>query len=162
MKYLLLLIAILAIFLALGHFFARKTVRSELVIDAPVEKVWAVIADASKYPEWNPTMRVTEGTVAEGNTVAYQFTDSTGTKSIINTTVKQIIPNELLRQAGGIPTIITYDNFYHVEVVNNKQTKVSITENYTGVYVWFWNADTVEKAYEKQNEALKARVEKVN
>lgn len=159
MKWLLLICSLLAIFLALGHFFAKKTVRSEVVINAPVNDVWAVIDDTANYPEWNPSMQVIDGTVAEGGKVAYQFTDSQGVQSKITATVKQKVANEVLYQSGGILTIITYDNYWRVEPIDDNITKVSITENYTGVYVWFWNADSVEQAYQLQNEALRQRVE---
>lgn len=158
MKWLALIVAVVAIFLALGHFFARKSVRSEIVIDAPVEKVWAVIADTASYSEWNPTMQLQSGTVAEGNKVAYQFTDANGAQSKITATVKEKMPNQVLYQSGGLPTIITYDNYWRLEPMGDGKTKVSITENYSGVYVWFWNPNSVEKAYEKQNEALAQRV----
>lgn len=153
------LVVFLTVFLALGHFFAKKTVHSEVIINAPVEAVWAVIDDTANYPEWNPSMQVIDGTVAVGNKVAYQFTDSHGVQSKITATVKQKVANEVLYQSGGIPTVITYDNYWRVEPIDNNATKVSITEEYTGVYVWFWNADSVEQAYQLQNEALKQRVE---
>ena len=31
-----------------------KVVRNEIDIDAPVEKVWDIVVDLERYPEWNP------------------------------------------------------------------------------------------------------------
>jgi hypothetical protein len=31
-----------------------KVIRSEIDIDAPMEKVWNIIIDLERYPEWNP------------------------------------------------------------------------------------------------------------
>ena len=31
-----------------------KVIRSEIDVDAPVEKVWNIMIDLERYPEWNP------------------------------------------------------------------------------------------------------------
>src|SRR6185503_13912943 len=38
-------------------------------IAAPPEKVWAIITDAAKYPEWNSTVISIDGTIAKGERV---------------------------------------------------------------------------------------------
>ena len=45
-----------------------KVTRSEIDIDAPVEKVWNIIIDLERYPEWNtftPRMGVKQIVVGE-------------------------------------------------------------------------------------------------
>ena len=37
-------------------------------------------------------------------------------------------------------------------------TKVTQREEYRGIAVWFWDADWVEPAYQKANQALRDRV----
>ena len=44
----------------------KKSVRSEISINAPVEKVWSVITNTSSYAEWNSVMLVLEGKIKEG------------------------------------------------------------------------------------------------
>jgi len=39
-------------------------------IDAPPEKVWALLADASTYRDWNRAVLSIDGTIAAGGTVA--------------------------------------------------------------------------------------------
>lgn len=152
-----LILGIIALLVVL-YFTGRKTVKSELIINAPSEKVWQVLTDFEKYSEWNPTMQLIKGEIKEGNTVTYQFTQDEQKKYDIPAKVVKVIPNELLNQKGGIPLVLTYNHRYILEPQGNK-TKVTITENYNGIGVNFWNPKEVEKAYKKLNLALKKRVE---
>lgn len=38
-------------------------------INAPAERVWALLTDASSYTTWNPTIVSLDGSIAEGNTI---------------------------------------------------------------------------------------------
>lgn len=49
------------------------TIETQIAIDAPPERVWPVIADFARYPEWNPFILRVAGTVREGASVRYQF-----------------------------------------------------------------------------------------
>ena len=136
----------------------KKSVHSELIINAPVEKVWQVLTDTGKYPEWNPTMKLLEGEMKEGNTLKYQFTQDAENISEIPAQVKKVIPNQLLNQGDGLPFVITYNHKYILEPIDHG-TKITIHEDYDGIYVPFWNPQPVEAAYARLNKALKERVE---
>lgn len=151
---------IIAVFVLLV-FTGKKSAHSELIINAPAEKVWTVLTDFGKYPEWNPTMKLVKGEVKEGNKVVYQFTQDADNVSEISAKVQKLIPNKLLNQKGGIPLILTFNHRYVLEPQGEK-TKMIIHEDYGGIGVNFWNPKEVEKAYERLNQALKKRVEEVN
>ena len=148
----------LVILIAILILTGRKSVHHEILINAPREKVWGVLTDMASYEEWNPTMKLVKGEVLEGNSVTYQFTQDADNVSEIPATVKEIIPNELLNQTGGIPLILTYNHKYILEPHNNA-TKVTIHEDYRGLGVNFWNPEPVQEAYERLNKALKLRSE---
>lgn len=38
-------------------------------IDAPPERVWAVLSDTGRYPEWNPFVRALRGPLVEGGRI---------------------------------------------------------------------------------------------
>ena len=41
---------------------------TEIEINAPVEKVWTILSDFEKYPDWNPFVKSIEGEIKEGAT----------------------------------------------------------------------------------------------
>ena len=38
-----------------------KQIQTEILINAPIEKVWAILTDLHAYAEWNPFIRKIEG-----------------------------------------------------------------------------------------------------
>lgn len=153
----------IGILIALGilvvlYFTGKKSVHNEVIINASAEKVWKVLTDFEQYTEWNPTMQLVKGDVKKGNSVTYLFTQDKENKSEIPAKVREIVPNELLNQHGGIPFVLTYNHRYILESQGDK-TKVIIHEDYRGIGVNFWNPKPVEEAYKRLNKALKLRVE---
>jgi uncharacterized protein YndB with AHSA1/START domain len=45
----------------------REEIITEIVIDAPAERVWEVLADLASYPEWNPRIRRASGELRAGS-----------------------------------------------------------------------------------------------
>lgn len=139
-------------------FTGNKSVHHEVNIESSSGTVWKTLTEMDKYPNWNPVMELLEGEVKEGNQVKYRFTQDENTASEIGATVKQIIPEKLLNQKGGIPLVLTFDHKYILEP-SGDGTKVTIHEDYKGIGVNFWNPAPVEAAYGRLNEALKKQAE---
>lgn len=38
-----------------------REIRTEIIIAAPIEKIWAILINFSSYPRWNPFIRNIEG-----------------------------------------------------------------------------------------------------
>ncbi|GAB5563373.1 MAG: hypothetical protein Wins2KO_04360 [Winogradskyella sp.] len=142
-------------------FTGKKSVHHEITINASPEQVWNVLTDTDSYDEWNPVMKLLKGNIKEGNQVTYQFTQDENNQSEIPSKVKQVIPNKLLNQGGGMPLVLTFDHKYILESVD-RGTRIVIHEDYKGIGVNFWNPKPVELAYAKLNKALKQRVESLN
>ena len=43
--------------------------RYEIIIKAPIEKVWEILTTLEKYADWNPLLYHAQGTIKEGETV---------------------------------------------------------------------------------------------
>jgi hypothetical protein len=46
-----------------------KEFATSIGINAPVDRIWAILTDGSAWTDWNPTVVKFEGTIAEGETV---------------------------------------------------------------------------------------------
>ena len=57
----------------------------DVAIDAPAEKVWALITDAAKITEWNSAVTKIEGDIAVGNKLSIQvpISDRTFTPKVV-------------------------------------------------------------------------------
>lgn len=60
-KILLSLAAVISL-IAAAAIFSNKTYEVERVINAPPEKVWAVLMDTASYKNWNPVFTKVDGT----------------------------------------------------------------------------------------------------
>ncbi len=156
-KWMLAAVAVAVLVIAAG-LLTRKSVRAEIVIDAPPEEVWAVITNPAAYGEWNPIFVAYEGTFAADNKVALQMKMGEGDAVRVEVEVKDFVPNEWMHQGGGYPLILTYDHNWFLEPVA-QGTRVTQYEYYTGIYVLFWDPAPAQLAYEQGNRNLKARLE---
>lgn len=50
--------------------FTHTVYSQKVVIHAPVERVWAILVDLQRYPEWNPFTHRVESTLNIGDPVA--------------------------------------------------------------------------------------------
>ena len=157
-KWVLIGIAIIAVLMVL-YLLGRKSVSTEVVIQATPNEVWSVLTDVAKVREWNQILIPLEGTLAKGNTLKYEFHQEEGGKpAVMEALVKAIEPEQLLNQQGGMQFLLTFDHKYILEPTDNG-TRVRIEEYYRGIMVPFWNPQPVESAYHRLLLALKDRVE---
>jgi hypothetical protein len=48
---------------------AKKTIKTSIRIQATPAKVWQILTDFDRYPNWNPFLKFIKGEVEEGNTI---------------------------------------------------------------------------------------------
>ncbi len=147
------LIAILLFF----YFFGRKSVHTELVIEASPEQIWEVLMDEEAYKEWNQVLIPITGRIEQGNKLTYALIQPEGKSIEIGMKVIELIPFKLLNQYGGVPGIFTFDHRYILEPVE-KNTRVIIHEDFRGIAVLFWDAGWLEQAYADSNKSLRQQV----
>lgn len=148
------LVAILVILFLTG----RKSVHSEITIEASPQQVWEVLTDIPAHQDWNQVLLPMGGAYLEGNTITYQFFEPGKDAVEMSGKVVTIKANELLNQRGGMPGVLTFDHRYILESAGG-DTKVTIHEDYRGIVVNFWSPSSVQVAYDQLIKALKKRVE---
>lgn len=80
----------------------RQQVGVKIDIDAPAEKVWALLTDAAGYPAWNSTVVGIEGAIAEGERIALTATSS---DRVFKLTVSDVQPNRGMTWSDGMAPI---------------------------------------------------------
>ncbi len=70
-------------------------------INAKPETIWAILMDASKYPEWDPSAERIEGRIAPGETIK-AFTKLSPGRAF-PARVSEFEPNRKMVWTGGMP-----------------------------------------------------------
>lgn len=143
--------------LLLLYFIGRKSVHTELVIEASPQQIWDVLIDEEGYKEWNQILFPISGQIEQGNKLPYTLMRPGNNPLEIEVRVAELIPHKLLNQDGGIPGIFTFDHRYILEPVGN-HTKVIIHEDFKGIAIAFWEASWLEQAYIDLNNSLRNHV----
>jgi hypothetical protein len=103
---------------------------AETEINASPEKVWAILTDASKYPEWDVQMIRLEGKIGlnEKITAHTKLSDRA-----FPVTVTEFIPNQQMTWVGGMPLgLFTGVRVFKLEPKGNGVV-FKLREDYSGL-----------------------------
>lgn len=140
------------------------TIRTDILINASPERVWSILLDFEKYPQWNSFITNIEGTPAVGETLAATFSLPDRDQVRICPKVLVCNANEELRwmgRPGGIPCVATGEHYFQLETVSEGVTRFCHGEKLFGIIVPFMGAvwENAEEAFVHMNTALKERAE---
>ncbi len=139
-------------------------IRTEAVIPASPDQIWAVLADFSRYPEWNPLNLQARGEARLGARVPMVFRNlAVGGDAVVRQTVRIVAaePGRELAWAGHVPLLFAGRHGFLL-TPQGRQTHVLHTEILGGLLARTWSRAKIARdfvpAYEAVNIALAARV----
>jgi len=100
-------------------------------IDAPPEKVWAVLADASTYRDWNRAVVSIDGTIATGNTVS--LVSIANPKRAFRLRVTEVSAPTRMVWSDGMPLGLFKGERTYLVQPREGVTHFEMTEEYTGL-----------------------------
>lgn len=131
-------------------------------IQAPVDRVWRLLADLEKYAEWNPFLVRAEGVFAEDSVVQFAALPDQSVVHI-QPRILQVIPERLLRWKGHVPIdrFLEGEHLIMVEPMSDDHTRIRHLEVFTGALVPVLKdlLSETERGYARMNAAMKARLE---
>ncbi len=133
-------------------------------IAATPERVWSVLTDLPAYGDWNPFITEAGGAVAAGERLRLRLQDGEGRPMRIRPRVRVARPARELRWLGrlGVPGMFDGEHRFAIEPAPGGGSRLLHEERFTGVLVPLL-AGRLERrtrpAFERMNEALKARAE---
>ncbi len=137
--------------------------RTEIEIDAPPATVWAILSDLAAYPDWNPFITSSEGTLAVGEQLVNRLEPPGGKPLTFKPTVTEVRPGLSLEWLGRLVLPGVFDGRHRFEVVaEGDRTRLLHSERFTGMLVPLLrkSLDTRTLAgFEAMNTALKSRAE---
>ncbi|MFF4894338.1 SRPBCC family protein [Micromonospora chersina] len=138
---------------------------TEIEIDAAPTAVWTILTDLASYPEWNPFITSSTGTVATGERLVNRLEPPGGKKLTFTSTVTEVDEGRAFEWLGrlGLPGVFDGRHRF-VLVPHGEGTRLVQTESFTGMLVPLLrkSLDTATIAgFRAMNVALKARAEAV-
>ncbi len=139
-------------------------VRTTVEIDAPREKVYAVLADLESYPEWNPYHRKVEGKFEEGADLTIHVLRPDGKQVEVPPHMLRIVENEEITWGGGIHGIFYGEHSFFLEAKSGGKTLLRHNEDFSGIAIGFADLppDVIAEGYHQMNMALKEILENEN
>jgi uncharacterized membrane protein len=110
---------------------------SSIEVNAPVEKVWALVDKLEDWPRWMPSIkkidRVSKGPLAVGSQLSVAAKVSGLTVTLLMTITKFVPERNVVLEGKTLGTKLT--RFYSLEPANGK-TKVRIGGDVSGALAW--------------------------
>lgn len=140
-----------------------KSIVTEIIINAPAERVWEILTNTEKYADWNPFLLKIKGEIKIGNRL--ENTMKNGNSTIIfKPQVLQVIPENYFEWLGKLWVSGIFDgrHYFRLEKINSTQIKLTHGEEFSGLlsgYVLKKNGNEIRQNFVEMNQALKRRAE---
>jgi hypothetical protein len=92
-------------------------IRTQIAIDAPPARVWDVIADFSRYPDWNPFILEVIGEARLGASVRYRFEFPRGIRIWAVASILRFEPGKELLWSAHFQARILLNGNHHFRVL---------------------------------------------
>jgi hypothetical protein len=143
----------------------RRFIKTETIIEAPAERVWAEMTDFASFPDWNPFVREASGRLEVGQQLKIKLRLDHGLKMTFKPRVTVVEPNRELRWLAtlGRPGVFDVDRAFQIEPYGEGSVRFVMSEECTGWLTPVMFATNLEaqlyRGYDAFNQALIKRVE---
>ncbi|SMC23434.1 hypothetical protein SAMN02745134_01918 [Clostridium acidisoli DSM 12555] len=136
-----------------------KEIRTQIIINANVNKVWAILTDFDAYPNWNPFIKYFKGIPREGNRIEVKMVPPNSKGMIFKPTILKFVPNKELRWLGHTFISGLFDGEHIFELIyNNDGTTTFIQrEKFYGILVPLLknSLDNTKAGFDEMNKKIK-------
>lgn len=139
-----------------------KEIRTEIEINASPARVWEILTDFARFPEWNPLVPEASGELRLGGRLRVRVV--AGREMIFRPTVTAFEPQRTLAWRGVtlLGALFAGEHRFTIEPLTAERVRLVHGEVFTGLLVPVL-ASTLDRdarpAFEGMNRALKARSE---
>ena len=139
-------------------------ITTKINIDCPPEKVWKILTDFDKYPEWNPMIKSIEGELKRRNRLKVRLEIKGMSKMTIKPRVATFHSGKSFSWLGHLLIIGLFDGHHIFELNQNQDgsTEFIHREQFSGVMVLLMKKTLKTKvagAFEEMNRNLKSTCE---
>ncbi|MBL9026951.1 MAG: SRPBCC domain-containing protein [Myxococcales bacterium] len=142
-----------------------RSVSASSTIHAPIGRVWAILADLSRYPEWSPFVVAVEGRAAVGETLTLVVAMTPGRSPIRQRETirrwdegREIVWGTVLAH----PLVLRAERYQRLTAIGERETRYETADVFEGLLVpvvlGLYGA-RIQLGFDATAAALKARAE---
>ena len=141
-------------------------IQTHIDINASPERVWHVLTDFERHPDWNPFIREIRGDVREGAQLHVRLGPPDGKAMTFKPVVTRAEPNRAFAWLGKLfmPWVFAGEHTFRLEPLDADRTRFHHGESFRGVLVApmrkSLDSDT-RRGFELMNEAIKIESERL-
>jgi hypothetical protein len=137
-----------------------KQISCEITINAPVERIWALLTAFDTYPRWNPFIRKVDGDLANGARLSMTLATRELGEVSIRPRVTRIEPCRMLCWSERLllPGLLDAEQSFNLEIRGGETVHLVQTKIYRGCLLVLFTRvfeNNVRQGMGAMNEALK-------
>ena len=137
---------------------------TQMDIAASPERVWSILMDFSRYPQWNPFIRSLSGVAKPGEKLRATIQPGEHRAMIFRPRVLNVAAQRELRWLGrlGFPGLFDGEHYFQLTALSNGSTRFTQGEQFSGVLVGLFlprMEAATKTGFDAMNRALKDRAE---
>ena len=140
-----------------------QELETNILIDAPAERVWRILLDFEHYPEWNPFVSRISGRPEPGQKLDIRLTPPGGMAMSFKPVVVKVEPGREFRWLGQLLAKGLFDGEHIFELrPEGDSVRFIQRERFNGLLVpllLLMARKSTLRGFEAMNQALKARAE---
>ena len=144
-----------------------REIKTEITLEAPVKRIWELLADCGLYPNWNPVIRQASGKLVVGEYLSLVVALIDSASFEINPKVISMEPDKSFSWQQTVYCAWIFNWNYRVELENVSHEKLKLIQQFTFGGIFGPVFDLVMKSHvasglTRMNEALRRWGEKGN
>jgi len=138
-----------------------RTIQTEILLPASPERVWAVLTDFKRYPEWNPFVREIKGQARDGEELCIRLAPRLSWTVPFCARVVACKESKAFAWAGGPKCLLHGQHYFDLQAsTDGRETRLVHGEIFSGLLArpLLWMLGDPARGYAAMNEALRRQL----
>ena len=141
----------------------NKSIKTEIIINSPKERVWEILTNFNQYPKWNPFIKSIEGELLPGKRLKNTLVNGDKT-FVFKPVVLTVVPYQYFDWLGSLFLKGLFDGHHYFEIdeLSPIQVKLNHGEHFSGLLstpILRKISNDTRNSFIRMNQAIKAVAE---